>query len=83
MTLDPAADPDRFDPSRDATAPGPVGPLDPALDPDRFDASGSPTLPGLLGAGAHEDEREGLEWLYGLLGVFVFLGLVTAAIYLL
>jgi hypothetical protein len=47
------------------------------LDPDRF----SPTLPGLLGAGAHEDERDGVEWLYGLAGVLAFLGLVTAAIY--
>ena len=76
MTLDPAGDPDRFDPS------APAGPLDPALDPDRFPQHPL-TLPGLLGAGAHEEEREGMEWLYGLLGVFLFLGLVTAAIYLL
>ena len=75
MTLDPAADPDRFDPARAEVA----GPLDPALDPDRFQAP--MTLPGLLGDGAYEEEREGLEWLYGLLGVFLFLGLVTAAIY--
>ena len=77
MTLDPAGDPDRFDPSREM--PAVAGPLDPASDPDRF----SPTLPGLLGPGAYEEEREGLEWLYGLLAVFAFLGLVTAAIYLL
>ena len=80
MPLDPAADPDRFDPARDAGPPS--GPLDPALDPDRYQPRPM-TLPGLLGEGAHEDEREGLDWLYGLLGVFLFLGLVTAAIYLL
>jgi hypothetical protein len=78
MTLDPAADPDRFDPDRFDPAQD-VGPLDPALDPDRFQEP--LTLPGLLGPGAYEEEREGLEWLYGLLGVFLFLGLVTAAIY--
>ncbi|MFN2538831.1 MAG: hypothetical protein ABR549_11915 [Mycobacteriales bacterium] len=54
--------------------------LDPAKDPDRFR---SPTLPGLLGEGAQEDERDGGSWLVGLLGVFLFLGLVTAAMYLL
>ena len=81
MTLDPAQDPDRFDPTRDEDAV--TGPLDPALDPDRYQPAGSLTLTGLLGEGAYEDEREGLEWLYGLLGVFAFLGLVTAAIYLL
>lgn len=80
MSLDPAGDPDRFDPAADEQLL--TGPLDPTLDPDRY--QGRPlTLPGLLGEGAHEDEREGLEWLYGLLGVFLFLGLVTAAIYLL
>jgi hypothetical protein len=77
-SLDPANDPDRFDAGRDIT--GDDGPLDPAQDPDRFR---SPTLPGLLGDGAQEDERDGLEWLLGLLGVVAFLGLVTAAIYLL
>jgi hypothetical protein len=76
--LDPANDPDRFDAGRDNA--GDAGPLDPAQDPDRFR---SPTLPGLLGDGAQEDERDGLEWLFGLLGVVAFLGLVTAAIYLL
>lgn len=75
--MDPAGDPDRYDAARDAA---PTGALDPALDPDRFH---SPTLPGLLGDGAQEDERDGETWLFGLLGVFLFLGLVTAAIYLL
>ena len=33
--LDPADDPDRYDPAREAAAP--EGPLDWALDPDRYD----------------------------------------------
>lgn len=79
--LDPASDPDRYDPSREpapAPAPQPAGALDPALDPDRFR---SPTLPGLLGDGAQEDERDGATWLLGLLGILLFLGLVTLALY--
>ena len=72
--LDPASDPDRYDASRAAAD----SPLDPELDPDRFR---SPTLPGLLGEGAQEDERDGATWLFGLLGVFLFLGLFTLAIY--
>lgn len=68
MSLDPAADPDRYDPARDDAPP--AGPLDPELDPDRFR---SPTLPGLLGDGAQEDERDNLQWLLGLVGVFAFL----------
>ncbi len=74
--LDPGSDPDRYDATKDTAPPD----LDPARDPDRYR---SPTLPGLLGEGAYEEQREGLEWLYGLLGVLAFLGLVTAAIYLL
>jgi hypothetical protein len=75
VTLDPDQDPDRYDPSRDP-APDPTssGPLDPAADPDRFRA---PTLPGLLGEGAHEDERNNLTWLLGLIGVLGFLLLVS------
>jgi hypothetical protein len=64
-------DPDRYDPSRDQAA---SGPLDPAADPDRYR---SPTLPGLLGEGAHEDERSNLTWLIGLVAVFSFLILVS------
>ena len=74
VPLDPASDPDRYDASRAAAD----SPLDPELDPDRFR---SPTLPGLLGEGAQEDERDGATWLFGLLGVFLFLGLVTLALY--
>jgi hypothetical protein len=72
MGLDPSQDPDRFDPARDEA---PVaGPLDPELDPDRFHA---PTLPGLLGEGAHEDERDNLTWLLGLVGVLGFLVVIS------
>ena len=70
--LDPAGDPDRFDPQRDRAG-SPPGRLDPGGDPDRFDA----TLPALLGAGAHEDERDNWAWLLGLVCVVGFLGLVT------
>ena len=76
MGLDPAQDPDRFDPDRE---PVDVGPLDPALDPDRFDR----TLPQLLGKGAYEEPREGMEWLVGLLGVIGFLVVVSLVISLL
>jgi hypothetical protein len=79
VTLDPAFDPDRYDPTHDPAGEA-ASALDPGLDPDR---DRSPTLPGLLGEGAHEEERDGLEWLFGLLGVVLFLGLVTGAIYLL
>ena len=66
MSLDPAGDPDRYDPEREVV----TGPLDPELDPDRYRA---PTLPGLLGKGAQEDERDNLTWLLGLIGIFLFL----------
>ncbi|MCU1599359.1 MAG: hypothetical protein JWO22_68 [Frankiales bacterium] len=75
--LDPAQDPDRFDPSRPDE---PTGSLDPALDPDRYQDQ---TLPELLGAGAQEDDRDWLQSLLGLAGVLIFLALVTAALYLL
>lgn len=68
MTLDPAQDPDRYDASLDAAPPDAA--LDPVADPDRFRA---PTLPGLLGEGAHEEERDKLTWLIGLVAVFGFL----------
>ena len=72
MSLDPAQDPDRFDPTRE---PEPVGKLDPALDPDRFGAGS--TLPELLGAGSQEEERDNLSWLVGLVTVIGFLLLVS------
>jgi hypothetical protein len=58
-------------------------PLDMSKDPDRFDAArevGSDqdrTLPEMLGPGAQEDERNGPEWLAGLVAVLVFLGLTA------
>ena len=72
--LDPAQDPDRFDPA----APAPA--LNPALDPDRFQDQ---TLPELLGEGAQEDNRDTWESIIGLAGILLFLAVVTAAIYLL
>jgi hypothetical protein len=74
--MDPAQDPDRYDPSRDDA---PAGPLDPELDPDRYRA---PTLPGLLGEGAFEEKRDTMTWVYGLLGVFAFLLLVSVLAHL-
>lgn len=78
--LDRSKDPDRYDPDRepayDPTVIG--GPLDRALDPDRYRPPGQgQTLTDLLGEGAHEDQRNNLEWLYGLLGVVAFLALVS------
>jgi hypothetical protein len=35
--LDPAGDPDRYDPAKDVAPEQPTGPLDWALDPDRYD----------------------------------------------
>ncbi len=72
--LDPAHDPDRYDPD---AAPDPAAAsLDPAQDPDRFDR----TLPQMLGPGAHEDARDTWEWLYGLLAVLAFLAVVSLLI---
>ena len=67
MTIDPGADPDRYDPTHEVA---PVGPLHPEDDPDRFH---NPTLPGLLGDGAHEDERNNWQWVIGLASMFAFL----------
>jgi hypothetical protein len=82
--LDPALDPDRYDPSRDAElAAGPPGGLDPALDPDRYDPrrdlppGQGQTLTDLLGEGAHEEPRDNYQWALGLLGMVVFLALVS------
>ena len=53
----------------------PTGRLDPRLDPDR--PREGQTLADLLGEGASEGERDGYEWLLGLVAVLVFLGLVA------
>ncbi len=89
VPLDPAGDPDRYDPDRDDAfhLEGPPGPLDPALDPDRYDPAadvpvqrpGRPgeTLTDMLGAGAYDDKPSPYIFLLGLLAVVAFLGLVA------
>jgi hypothetical protein len=53
--------------------------LDPAQDPDRFLPPGQgQSLTDLLGkAGTHEGDRDGYQWIAGLLGVVAFLALVA------
>jgi hypothetical protein len=55
------------------------GRLDPAQDPDRFLPPGQgQSLTDLLGkAGTHEGDRDGYQWIAGLLAVIAFLALVT------
>ncbi len=80
--LDPAHDPDRYDPEH-VTADA-VGPLDPGADPDRFrPAGGGRTLPEMLGEGSHEDPRDNWQWLIGLLSVLAFLAVVSLVVTLL
>jgi hypothetical protein len=78
--LDMSQDPDRFDPSEHPrlVEPAPTG-LDPAQDPDRFLPPGQgQTLNDLLGpAGTYEGDRDGYQWIAGLLGVLAFLALVA------
>ena len=67
--LDMSKDPDRYDPSRDPST---------GLPPQVEGHSGPTqdrTLPELLGEGAHEDDRVGMEWLAGLVAVLLFLAL--------
>ena len=90
--LDMSKDPDRFDASRDSgpvfdpeehprlvEAPPAHPRVDPRHDPDRFLPPGQgQSLEDLLGkAGTHEGERNGYEWVAGLVGVFAFLALVA------
>jgi hypothetical protein len=84
--LDPAGDPDRYDPARDAA---PSGPLDWALDPDRYDpaadalppgrrAGRRSTLPELIGKDASfEDNPSPYAWALGLVATLAFLLLVA------
>ena len=80
--LDLSQDPDRFENGLagepDAPPELPRG-LDPRHDPDRFLPPGQgQSLTDLLGkAGAHEDDREGWEWVYGLLTLLAFLAVVS------
>jgi hypothetical protein len=74
--LDMSQDPDRFD--ADAPPELPRG-LDPAYDPDRYRPPGQgQTLTDLLGKeGSQEGDRDGYQWVLGLVGVFLFLGIVA------
>ena len=77
--LGAADDPDRFDPTKaDAPPELPRG-LDPQYDPDRFLPPGQgQSLTDLLGKeGTHEGDRDGYQWIAGLLGVMAFLALVA------
>jgi hypothetical protein len=91
--LDPANDPDRFDPDHDAGRDrAPSGPLDWALDPDRYDpvkdtldplplgrtGGRRSTLPELIGKEASfQDSPSPYIWVLGLLGTLAFLLLVA------
>jgi hypothetical protein len=80
--MDMSKDPDRYDPARDsaepvfdpADHPAIAEPLDPAKDPDRFRGQ---DLTDLLGPGAQVEDRDGYQWVAGLVGVMLFLALVA------
>lgn len=81
--LDLSQDPDRFDPDAhprivDLPPEHPRG-LDPRNDPDRYLPPGQgQSLTDLLGKDAtHEGDRDGYQWIAGLIGVFLFLALVA------
>ena len=81
--LDMSQDPDRFDPTAHprVVEPVPEQPrgLDPARDPDRFRPPGQgQSLPELIGEErTYEGERDGYQWVFGLLGVLAFLAIVA------
>ena len=77
--LGAADDPDRFDASRGPAAPELPRGLAPRADPDRFLPPGQgQSLTDLIGKdGAFEEERDGYQWVAGLLGVLAFLALVA------
>ncbi len=77
--LDMSKDPDRFDPTAPDLPPELPRGLDPADDPDRFLPPGQgQSLPELLGkAGTYEGDRDGYQWVFGLLGVLAFLAVVA------
>ncbi len=77
--LDMSQDPDRFDPAREPEAPDLPRGLDPAYDPDRYRPPGQgQTLTDLLGKeGSQQGDRDGYQWVLGLVGVFLFLGIVA------
>lgn len=91
--LDMSQDPDRYDPGRDAAPvfdpdehprvvqapPDQPRDLDPGRDPDRYLPPGQgQSLEDLIGKErTYEGERDGYQWLFGLLGVLAFLALVA------
>lgn len=74
--LDMSQDPDRFDPVDQPTV---VGPLDLSRDPDRMPRPGEgQSLTDLIGKDrSFEENRDGYEWVAGLLAVVAFLALIT------
>ena len=76
--LDMSQDPDRFDPALDPVQqPVVVGPLDLSRDPDRMPGQGQ-SLTDLIGKDrSYEEDRDGYEWIFGLLAVLAFLAIVA------
>jgi hypothetical protein len=79
--MDLSKDPDRFengylDPVEQPVV---VGPLDLSKDPDRMPKPGSgQSLTDLIGKErSYEEDRDGYEWIVGLLAVLAFLALVA------
>ena len=79
--LDLSKDPDRFENAHPDPVEQPVvvGPLDLSQDPDRMPRPGSgQSLTDLIGKDrSYEEDRDGYEWIVGLLAVLAFLGLVA------
>ena len=78
--LDMSKDPDRFDPVQQPVV---VGPLDLSKDPDRMpvvsrEPGEGQSLTDLLGKDrSYEEDRDGYEWIAGLLAVLAFLAVVA------
>ena len=79
--LDLSQDPDRFENGHPDPVEQPVvvGPLDLSQDPDRMPRPGSgQSLTDLIGKDrSYEEDRDGYEWIVGLLAVLAFLALVA------
>ena len=79
--MDLSQDPDRFENAHldPVEQPVVVGPLDLSKDPDRMPRPGSgQSLTDLIGKErSYEEDRDGYEWIVGLLAVLAFLALVA------
>ena len=79
--MDLSQDPDRFENAHldPVEQPVVVGPLDLSQDPDRMPKPGSgQSLTDLIGKErSYEEDRDGYEWIVGLLAVLAFLALVA------